>query len=135
MPKKVLVVDDEPHIGYLVKMVLTRRGYDVVQTLNGADALSRSRETIFDLYILDIAMPEINGFELCRQLRRLAHSANAPVIMLTARGDERAKMEAMQAGAAEFITKPFSPKALQKKVEDIIGDPAEGDTGATGRVL
>jgi DNA-binding response OmpR family regulator len=135
MPKKVLVVDDEPHIGYLVKMVLTRRGYDVVQALTGEDALSRSREVIFDLYILDIAMPGINGFELCRQLRRIAHAANAPVIMLTARGDERAKMEAMQAGAAEFITKPFSPKALQKRVEDIIGDPAEGEASATGRVL
>jgi two-component system alkaline phosphatase synthesis response regulator PhoP len=135
MPKKVLVVDDEPHIGYLVRMVLTRRGYEVVLALNGEDALSRSREALFDLFILDIAMPGINGFELCRQLRGLAHAANTPVVMLTARGDERAKMEALQAGAMEFITKPFSPKALQKRVEEIIGEPSEGDASATGRVL
>jgi DNA-binding response OmpR family regulator len=127
MPKKILVVDDEPHIGYLVKMVLTRRGYDVVQALNGEGALARSREVIFDLYILDIAMPGINGIELCRQLRSLAHAANAPVVMLTARGDERVKTEALQAGAIDFITKPFSPKALQKRVEEIIGEPAEGN--------
>jgi DNA-binding response OmpR family regulator len=135
VPKKILVVDDEPHIGYLVKMVLTRRGYEVVLAFNGEDALSRSREMIFDLFILDIAMPGINGFELCRQLRCLDYAAQAPVVMLTARGDERAKIEALQAGAMEFITKPFSPKALQKRVEEIIGDPAEGDASATGRIL
>ena len=123
MPKRVLIVDDEPYIGYLVKMVLSRRGYDVVLALDAQEALSISQESSFDLFLLDIAMPGMNGFELCRRLRSFSHIAQAPVVMLTARGDERAKVEALEAGAMEFMTKPFSPKALQKRVEEIIGDP------------
>ena len=123
MSKRVLVVDDEPYIGYLVKMVLNRRGYEVVLALDAQEALSISQESSFDLFLLDIAMPGMNGFELCRRLRSLPHIAQSPVVMLTARGDERAKVEALEAGAMEFMTKPFSPKALQKRVEEIIGDP------------
>ena len=123
MPKRVLVVDDEPYIGYLVKMVLSRRGYEVVLALNGEEALVISQEGGFDLFLLDVAMPRMSGVELCRHLRSLPHVAQIPVLMLTARGDERTKVEALEAGAMEFMTKPFSPKALQKRVEEIIGDP------------
>ncbi len=123
MSKRVLVVDDEPYIGYLVKMVLSRRGYEVVLALNGEEALTISQERGFDLFLLDVAMPRMGGVELCRRLRNLPHAAQTPVVMLTARGDERTKVEALEAGAAEFMTKPFSPKALQKRVEEIIGDP------------
>ena len=123
MPKRVLIVDDEPYIGYLVKMVLARRGYEVVLALDAREALAANERLPFDLYLLDVMMPEINGFDLCAQLRSAPHSADVPFVMLTARGDERTKLDAWDAGAAEFITKPFSPKALQKRIEEIIGDP------------
>ena len=123
MPKRVLIVDDEPYIGYLVKMVLTRRGYEVVLALDANEALAANAELSFDLYLLDVMMPGINGFDLCAQLKSVPHSTDVPFVMLTARGDERTKLDAWKAGAAEFITKPFSPKALQQRVEEIIGDP------------
>ena len=123
MPKSILIVDDEPYVGYLVKMVLGRSGYDVVLALNSEEALASSDERPFDLFLLDIAMPGMNGLELCRRLRAQPQAACVPVVMLTARGDERAKIEALESGALEFITKPFSPKALQKRVEEIIGAP------------
>ena len=123
MPKGVLVVDDEPYIGLLVKLVLGKRGYEVVLALDAEEALYASQQHDFDLYLLDIAMPGMNGFELCKRLKSASHAEDVPVIMLTARGDERAKLTALAAGAQEFITKPFSPKALQQRVEEIIGDP------------
>ena len=123
MPKRVLMVDDEPYIGYLVKMVLTRCGYEVVLALDAQEALEANAQEHFDLYLLDIMMPGMDGFELCDKLRSEPHSADVPFVMLTARGDERTKLNAWEAGASEFITKPFSPKALQQLVEEIIGEP------------
>ncbi len=120
MGKAILVVDDEPHIGYLVKKVLMRQGYDVVLAFSALEALAANAKTPFDLYILDIAMPDMNGFELCRELRNTPSGAQVPVIMLTARGDERAKRSAMEAGVAKFVTKPFSPKALQQHIEEVL---------------
>jgi DNA-binding response OmpR family regulator len=124
MPKRILIVDDEPYIGYLVKMVLARRGYEVVLALDAEEALQANEEQGFDLYLLDIMMPNMNGFDLCAKLRENDECGEVPFIMLTARGDERTKHEAWEAGAAEFVTKPFSPKALLLRVEEIMGDPA-----------
>ncbi len=123
MPKRILVVDDEFYIGYLIKMILGRRGYDVSLALNADEALLAISQQQFHLFLVDIAMPGMNGLELCRRLRSLAHTAATPVVMLTARGDERAKVEARESGAEQFVTKPFSPKALQRYVEDMIGAP------------
>ncbi len=123
MPKRILVVDDEFYIGYLVKMILGRRGYEVVLALNADEALLLASRQHFHLFLVDIAMPGMNGLELCRRLRSLPHTAATPVVMLTARGDERAKVEARESGAEQFVTKPFSPKALQRYVEDMIGTP------------
>lgn len=123
MPKRILIVDDEPYIGYLVKMVLARHGYEVVLALDAEEALEANEEQGFDLYLLDIMMPNMNGFDLCAKLRASDDCVDVPFIMLTARGDERTKHEAWEAGAAEFVTKPFSPKALLLRVEEIIGDP------------
>jgi DNA-binding response OmpR family regulator len=122
MPKRILVVDDEPYIGYLVKMVLERRGYKVDLALDAAEAMQINEEKEFDLFLLDIAMPGMNGFKLCEHLLE-ACDGDVPFIMLTARGDERTKTTAWESGASEFITKPFSPKALQQRIIEIIGEP------------
>lgn len=127
MPKRILVVDDEPYIGYLVKMVLERRGFDVVLALDAAEAMQANEETGFDLYLLDVAMPGMNGLELCAHLQKVCDNT-VPFIMLTARGDERTKTAAWESGAAEFITKPFSPKALQARVLEIIGEPNDRES-------
>ena len=120
MRKAILVVDDEPHIGYLVKKVLMRQGYEVALAFSAREALAANANEQFDLYILDIAMPDMNGFELCKELKNTPAGALVPVIMLTARGDERAKRSALEAGVARFVTKPFSPKALQQHIEEIL---------------
>ena len=120
MPKAILVVDDEPHIGYLVRKVLMRQGYEVVLAFSALEALAANAQRPFDLYLLDIAMPGMNGFELCKALKDTPAGAHVPVIMLTARGDERAKRSAWEVGAAKFVTKPFSPKALQQHIEEIL---------------
>ena len=127
MPKRILVVDDEPYIGYLVKMVLERRGYQVALAVDAAEALEANAEQGFDLYLLDIAMPGMNGFQLCERLLDSC-KGDVPFIMLTARGDERTKVTAWESGASEFITKPFSPKALQQRIIEIIGEPEDEES-------
>ena len=120
MPKVVLVVDDEPNIAFLVKKVLMRQGYEVVLAFDAFEALAANAQHCFDLYLLDIAMPGMNGFELCKALKSTDSGAGVPVMMLTARGDERARRSALEAGVSRFVTKPFSPKALQQQIAEIL---------------
>ena len=116
-PRRVLVVDDEPHLVRAVRMYLELQGYTVFGASSGEEALEAVREKLPDLVILDVMMPGTDGFEVLAQLRRLS---NIPVIMLTARGEEDQKVHGLALGADDYVTKPFSQKELLARVQAVM---------------
>jgi two-component system alkaline phosphatase synthesis response regulator PhoP len=120
MSKKILVVDDERHIIYIVKFNLEKAGYNVITASNGEEAVLVATKEQPDLIILDLMMPKMTGFEACSIITKQVETLNIPVIILTAKGQEIDKDKALECGAKCFITKPFSPKALLKKVEEFL---------------
>lgn len=119
MPK-VVVIDDEPFILMMIEDKLKKAGIDVVTLRESRNAVSVIREQKPDLVILDWMMPEISGLELCRILKADAELQDIPVYMLTAKGQDADKQLGLQCGAAMYITKPFSPKALLELVNNAV---------------
>ncbi len=118
--RRVLVVDDEPYIGRIIQLKLESAPYDVELVHDGRDALERLRsDDPVDLILLDIMMPHISGIEVLTELRRLPHRADTPVIMLTAKGHETDREQAARLGASDFLTKPFSPKKLLARIDEL----------------
>jgi two-component system alkaline phosphatase synthesis response regulator PhoP len=118
--RRVLVVDDEPYIGRIIQLKLEDGPYDVELAPDGTSALSRLRsESPIDLILLDIMMPELNGLDLLAELRRLPHRRDTPVIMLTGKGQEADLWQAATLGVTDFFTKPFSPKRLLARIDEI----------------
>ncbi len=111
--QRVLVVDDEPETLKYVGANLKARGYDVVVAHDGTEALKIVNEDVLDLILLDITMPGPDGFEVCQAIRR---ESNVPIIMLSARGQERDKVHALDLGADDYITKPFGVEELMARV-------------------
>ena len=119
-PHQILVVDDEPHIGRIIQLKLENGPYRVELAYDGRSALERLRsEDPFDLVLLDIMMPHASGFEVLEALRALPHREATPVIMLTAKGQEADRERARELGATDFLTKPFSPKKLLARIDEI----------------
>lgn len=110
--RRLLLVEDDRSIAELVKFHFTRAGYTVTSTPNGEEALILVEEVRPDLLVLDWMVEGISGIELCRRLRRKPATANLPIIMLTARGEEDDRVRGLETGADDYITKPFSPKEL-----------------------
>src|SRR6476660_1933565 len=102
---KILVVDDEPQIARVLKTTLSARGYAIRTAVDGDDALLVMRSWTPDLLITDLRMPNVDGVELCRQVRK---TFAIPIIVLSVRDEERNKVEALDAGADDYVTKPFS---------------------------
>lgn len=118
--RRVLVVDDEPYIGRIIQVRLEQGPYDVTISHDGIAALNLlRREDPFDLILLDIMLPRLGGLELLAQLRRLPHRRSTPVIMLTAKGNETDRAQAEALGAHDFVVKPFSPKRLVGRIDEI----------------
>ena len=114
MSEKILVVDDEHEIADLIELYLKNENYTVFKFYSSGEALSFADETEVDLAILDIMMPEINGFDLCRKIRE---KYNYPVIMLTAKDEETDKITGLTLGADDYITKPFRPLEMIARVK------------------
>jgi len=115
--KKILVVDDEPTLVATVKYNLEREGYQVVTAADGESGLSTARAERPDLVILDLMLPGLDGFEVCRILRR---EMNAPILMLTAKTDEVDKVVGLELGADDYVTKPFSMRELLARVRALL---------------
>lgn len=115
--KRVLVVDDDVRTVELVKLYLSRDGYHVVTAYDGVEALRLAREARPDLVILDLMLPDIYGLEVCRILRR---ESDVPIIMLTARTTDQDKLTGLDAGADDYVTKPFSPGELAARVRAVL---------------
>lgn len=123
---KILVVDDESRMRKLLKDFLSMQGYEVLEAENGSEAVNLFFETQdIALVILDVMMPVMDGWQACREIRNYS---KVPIIMLTAKGDERDELQGFQLGVDEYITKPFSPKILVARVEAILRRTGQGGT-------
>lgn len=118
--KTVLVVDDEPDIVDLVSYNLKKEGFEVSSASDGEEALNRIRKGGFDVLILDLMLPGIQGMELCRILRNDPKTKNLPIIMLTAKGEELDRVLGLETGADDYITKPFSPRELVARIRAVL---------------
>ena len=113
-PSRILLVDDEQAILTLLSYPLRKDGYEVVQASDGSEALGRFAESAFDLIVLDVMMPKIDGLEVCRRLRS---KSAVPIIMLTAKAEEIDKVLGLELGADDYITKPFSMREFRSRVK------------------
>ena len=116
---RVLVVEDERDVAELIRYNLTREGYDVVVAGSGGDAIKQAREVQPDLVLLDIMVPQVNGWEVCRRLKQDAETRAIPVIMVTGRVEEGDKVLGFEMGADDYVTKPFSPRELVARVRAV----------------
>lgn len=114
---KILVVDDEERIRRLVRMYLEREDYLVEEADNGNDALDQALENDFDVILLDLMMPEMDGIEVCQELRK---EKATPIIMLTAKGEESNRVQGFEVGADDYVVKPFSPREVILRVKALL---------------
>ena len=115
--KLILVVDDEPRMIQFIRMNLELEGYRVIQASNGLEALDKTRDELPDAVILDVMMPDLDGFETLRILRE---TSDVPVIMLTVKAEEDDIVRGLRLGADDYVTKPFSPRELSSRVEALL---------------
>ncbi len=113
----ILVVDDDPHIREVICFALKREGFATVEAENGEQALARFQETRPDLVVLDIVMPELDGTEVCKALRRVSV---VPIVFLSSRDDEVDRILGLELGGDDYVTKPFSPRELTARVRAIL---------------
>jgi len=117
---KILVVDDEPDAVELVQFNLKGAGYDVVTAADGTEALKKARTFSPDLIVLDLMIPDVDGLEVCKILRRDSATAAIPIIMLTAKAGEIDRVLGLELGADDYVTKPFSPRELVLRVKSLL---------------
>ena len=114
---KILIVDDEEKIRHVIKEYAEFEGYDVVEAIDGMDAIEKSKKYKFDIIIMDVMMPKLDGFSTIKEIRK---SNNVPVIMLSARGEEYDKLFGFEIGIDDYVVKPFSPKELMARINAVI---------------
>jgi two-component system, OmpR family, response regulator ResD len=122
--QKILVVDDETRIRDLLRIVLESRGYGVIEAKDGQEAVQSVRDLEPDLIILDVLMPNLNGFESLKQIRRFS---DCPVIMLTAKGEDYDQLEGFDSGADDYVIKPFTPMVLEARVTALLKRSAKDE--------
>ena len=116
-PKKILIVEDERDILQLVKLYLEKEGFRTITATTGTEGLNSAKQDKPDLIVLDLMLPEIDGLEVCKRLRSAPETAMLPIIMLTAKAEESDQVIGLELGADDYVTKPFSPKALVARVK------------------
>lgn len=120
--KRILAVDDEPHILKLVVFSLKSGGYEVLEATDGLSAIHVAKAEQPDLVLMDVMMPACDGYEACRRLKADPETAEIPVIMLTAKTQATEQQTGQDAGAADYIKKPFTPKDLVAQVREFLGE-------------
>lgn len=115
--RKVLIVDDEPRMIRFIQLNLEHDGFEVYEATSGGEALKQLRDQMPDLIILDIMMPDLDGFDTLQMIREIS---TVPVIMLTAKGEEDDRVRGLELGADDYITKPFSPRELSSRVQAVL---------------
>ena len=117
MSARLLCVDDDPAIRDVLRMGLERSGYSIEMAGDGAEALAKARSGRFDLIVLDVGLPEMDGMDVCRAVRR---ESDVPILFLTARADEVDRVVGLELGADDYVTKPFSPRELSARIAAIL---------------
>jgi DNA-binding response OmpR family regulator len=117
---KILVVDDEPDVQSLLNLMLVSQGYTVVTASDGQEALEKARSENPDLILLDVMLPRLDGYKVARMLKFDENFSHIPIIMLTAKVQEKDKQTGLETGADDYITKPFDTAALLLKVKEIL---------------
>jgi two-component system alkaline phosphatase synthesis response regulator PhoP len=120
-PRTVLVVDDEPFICRSLSFVLRKDNYTVLEARNGEEALAAIRASLPDLVFMDVMMPKINGFEVTEQVKADPALRHIKIILLTAKGQDQDRETGRQAGADDYMTKPFSPTKILERAREILG--------------
>jgi two-component system OmpR family response regulator len=115
--QKILLIDDDPHIRDIVRFALAREGFGVIEAEDGAKGLALAAAQMPDLIILDISMPELDGTEVCRRIRR---GSRVPIIFLSARDDEIDRILGLELGGDDYVSKPFSPRELVARVKAVL---------------
>ena len=116
-PPYILVVEDDPTIAEVVARYLQREGYDTDIAFDGLDALEKAQNRYPDLVVLDLMLPRVDGFEVCRRLRA---EGSTPIVMLTGKGEEMDKLVGLELGADDYMVKPFSPRELVARVKAVL---------------
>lgn len=124
--RRILVVDDEERMVRFIRLNLEHDGYLVSEAFNGKQAIQKMREALPDLILLDVMMPDLDGFEVLEMIREIS---NVPIIMLTAKGEEDDRIRGLEKGADDYVTKPFSPRELVSRVKAVLRR-TEGATGS-----
>ena len=124
--KKILIVDDEKQLVSLVSLHMKMSGYEVLSAKDGEEALAIAREEAPDLIILDLMLPKMDGWEVCKRLRTESNIGDIPVIMLTARSEAGDKLKGFECGADDYVTKPFSPRELVARVKRVLARAEKG---------
>ena len=115
--RRILIVDDEERMVRFIRMNLEHDGFQVAEAFNGKQAIQKLRDVTPDLILLDVMMPDLDGFEVLETIRE---GSNVPVIMLTAKGEEDDRVRGLELGADDYITKPFSPREMVSRVKAVI---------------
>ena len=121
MKKKILVADDSASMRQLVSFTLTGAGYAVISASDGSEALSLARSVDFDMVVTDLNMPKLDGVGLVKSIRQMEKLRHTPVVMLTTENREGLRKESSEAGASEWLTKPFTPDTLLSTIRKFIG--------------
>jgi len=121
MAKRILVVDDDEMVLMALGELLKPEGYDVQTVSSGTEALQKLNQNGYDLLMLDVIMPEMDGFELCKKIRDLDQYKDTPIVFLTAKSREEDRMRGLEVGANLFLSKPISPDKLLQIVSDALG--------------
>ena len=119
---RILAVDDEPHILRLVSFSLSARGFEMLEASDGLAAIEVAEREQPDLILLDVMMPVLDGYETCRRLKANAETAHIPVVMLSAKSQKAEQAVGLEAGALDYICKPFTPKDLVEQVRGFLGE-------------
>src|SRR5688500_5724316 len=117
MGARVLLADDDPSLREVVRYALDRAGFEVIEAADGRQALDRFRQRAVDLFVLDVLMPEMDGLEVCRELRK---ASRVPIVFLSSRGEEVDKVLGLEMGGDDYLAKPFSPRELVSRVKAVL---------------
>jgi DNA-binding response OmpR family regulator len=118
--KKLLIVEDDADIVEMLSLFFEKEGYQVLSTAWGQDALELCQELLPDVILLDIRLPDMDGFEICRQLHNSFQTSHIPVICLTEKGEQLDRIEGLEAGAIDYVTKPFNLHELKLRVHNAL---------------
>lgn len=131
MNKRILVVDDEERMVRFIRLNLEHDGFQVIEAFNGKQAMNKIRETLPDMVLLDVMMPDLDGFDVLEMIRE---NNDVPVIMLTAKSEEDDRVKGLELGADDYITKPFSPRELTSRVKAVLRRTTSAKSSDSGLI-